>query len=258
MKPSSKFEDFIQLIEILRRECPWDREQTHQSIRDNLIEEAYEAAEAIDDENDEEMKIELGDLLLQVVFHSRLAEDREAFSINDVLYKISEKLIRRHPHVFGDRSAESGKEVAANWEEIKLGEGRTSILDGLPKHLPSLIRSYRMQQKAGNTGFDWPDSAGAFHKLEEEMEEFREAIGQDNKEQIREEFGDLLFSMINTGRLAGIQPEEALRFTMKKFERRFRYVEEALRASRMSIREATLEQMEELWNEAKHMEKRSD
>jgi len=165
MKPSPKFEDFVKLISILRKECPWDRKQTHQSIKENLIEEAYEAVEAIENEDYEDLSKELGDLLLHVVFHSKMASENDNFDIEDVIYRISDKLIRRHPHVFDNTEVEDDKEVAHNWETIKLSEGRDSILDGIPNHLPGLIKAQRMQEKAANVGFDWSEWELAWEKL---------------------------------------------------------------------------------------------
>ncbi|MEX0906199.1 MAG: nucleoside triphosphate pyrophosphohydrolase [Balneolaceae bacterium] len=252
MKPSNKFEDLVKLISILRIECPWDRKQTHHSIKDNLIEEAYEAVEAIDKEDYEELSKELGDLLLHVLFHSKMAAENRHFTIDDVIYRISEKLIRRHPHVFETTKAESGKEVAENWEAIKLKEGKMSILDGVPKHLPGLIKAQRMQEKAANVGFDWAEWQLAWEKLNEEIDEWREAVEDQNKEAQKEEFGDLLFSMVNVGRLLGLQAEDSLRNANRKFDYRFRYIEQKLAEKNRSIVDSDLEEMDKLWDEAKN------
>lgn len=251
MKPSRKFEDLVELISILRRECPWDRKQTHHSIKDNLIEEAYEAVEAIDNDDYEELSKELGDLLLHVLFQSRIASETNRFTIDDVIYRISEKLIRRHPHVFGDNTADNEKEVAENWESIKLKEGKASVLDGLPKHLPGLIRAYRMQEKASNVGFDWAEWKLAWEKLDEEISEWREAVEHQSKKEQQEEFGDLLFSLVNVGRLLHINAEDALRRANKKFSSRFRYIEDKLREKNSSIEKSNLQEMDKYWNEAK-------
>lgn len=251
MKPSDTFEDLVNLIATLRKECPWDRKQTHDSIKDNLIEEAYEAVEAIDEQNYEELSRELGDLLLHIVFQSKIASENNSFTIQDVIFKISEKLIRRHPHVFGEAVAESENVVAKNWESIKLSEGRESILDGVPKHLPALIKAQRMQEKASNVGFDWKEWQLAWKKLDEELEEWQESIqNQDIKDQ-QEEFGDVLFSIVNVGRLLGLRAEDALRGTNKKFNTRFRYIEDRLKEQEKPITESTLEEMDYYWNEAK-------
>lgn len=251
MKPSHKFEDFVELVSILRKECPWDRKQTHHSIKDNLIEEAYEVVEAIDEENDDELSKELGDLLLHVVFHSTMAAETESFTIEDVIYRISEKLIRRHPHVFADVEVEDEKRVAANWESIKLKEGKKSVLDGVPKHLPGLIRAQRMQEKAGNVGFDWAEWQLAWEKLNEEIDEWRDSVNFQTKEDQREEFGDLLFSLVNVGRLLDLNAEDSLRMANKKFNERFRYIEEKLAEQGKSVTDSNLEEMDKLWEEAK-------
>jgi MazG family protein len=251
MKPSSKFEDLVDLIAVLRKECPWDKKQTHHSIKDNLIEEAYEAVEAIENNDFGELRKELGDLLLHVVFQSKMATETETFTIDDVIYSISEKLIRRHPHVFAKGSAENDSEVAANWEAIKLKEGKSSILDGVPKHLPGLIRAQRMQEKASNVGFDWTEWELAWEKLNEEIDEWREAVKNQNIDEQKDEFGDLLFSLVNVGRLLGLHAEESIRGANKKFEYRFKYIEQELNKKGKSIVDSSLEEMDLLWDEAK-------
>lgn len=253
MNPSSKFEDLVELIGILRKECPWDRKQTHQSIKDNLIEEAYEAVEAIEEEDFSELRKELGDLLLHVIFQSRMATETGTFTIEDVIFSISEKLIRRHPHVFGEASADGEKEVASNWEAIKLKEGKKSVLEGVPRHLPGLIRAQRMQEKASNVGFDWTEWELAWTKLNEEIDEWREAVKNQSLPEQKDEFGDLLFSLVNVGRLLGLHAEESIRLANKKFETRFRYIEESLRKEGISIVDSSLEEMDKLWNEAKEL-----
>lgn len=251
MNPSNQFQDLVVLISKLRKECPWDRKQTHESIKDNLIEETYEVVEAIDRKNYDELKKELGDLLLHVLFHSRIAEEKSVFSIDEVILGLSEKLIRRHPHVFGDTVAESDARVAENWESIKLKEGKSSILDGIPGHLPALIRAKRMQEKAGNVGFDWTEWELAWEKLKEEIDEWRDAVGQQDHENRREEFGDLLFSLVNVGRLLHLEAEDSLRQANRKFEERFRYIEKQLNKKNRPIADSTLEEMDKLWDEAK-------
>jgi MazG family protein len=251
MKPSKEFDELVRLVSILRKKCPWDRKQTHESIKDNLIEEAYEVVEAIDQKNTDELKKELGDLLLHVLFHSRIAEEKKAFSIDDVIQGISEKLIRRHPHVFEDAAIDSDHQVAENWENIKLKEGKSSTLDGLPERLPALIRAQRMQEKAGNVGFDWAEWELAWEKLNEEIDEWREAVGQQDQDLRKNEFGDLLFSLVNVGRLLQLNAEDSLRQANRKFENRFRYIEEHLKAGNKDLASSTLEEMDELWDEAK-------
>lgn len=251
MKPSRKFEDLVELVSILRKECPWDRKQTHESIKDNLIEEAYEAIDALDEGDFDEFKKELGDLMLHVVFHSKMASETETFDIGDVIYVLMEKLIRRHPHVFGTTEVNGETEVAENWENIKLKEGKKSTLDGLPKQLPALIRAQRMQEKAANVGFDWPEWKQAWEKLEEEIQEFKETIEQNDPQKSADEFGDVLFSMVNVARYFDLVAEDSLRKTNSKFEYRFKYIEEALKKEGKLLKDATLEEMDVLWDEAK-------
>ncbi len=251
MKPSHSFDDLVELVAILRKECPWDAKQTHESIKDNLIEEAYEAIEAIDEQNFDEFKKELGDLLLHVLFHSNIASETEKFNIEDVIFQLMEKLIRRHPHVFGEQVVKGEDEVAQNWEEIKLKEGKKSTLDGLPNHLPALIRAQRMQEKAANVGFDWPDWHQAWDKIDEEFGEFKEVLEAGNHDEAQKEFGDMLFSIVNVSRYFDLNAEDALRMTNRKFETRFRYIEEELKKKNKSLKESTLEEMDVLWEEAK-------
>ncbi|MFU8811649.1 MAG: nucleoside triphosphate pyrophosphohydrolase [Balneolaceae bacterium] len=251
MKPSSSFDDFLKLIAILRKECPWDRKQTHHSIKDNLIEEAYEAVDAIDRGDFEDLSRELGDLLLHIVFQTRMAEENDAFTIEDVIYRISEKLIRRHPHVFDDVQVKNDTEVAQNWEQLKQKEGRDSILDGLPSHLPALIRGQRMQEKAANVGFDWAEWKLAWEKLDEELLEWKESIEKQSPQEMKDEFGDLLFSLVNVGRLLDIKAEDAMRGANRKFEERFRHIESRLAGQGRTLQDADLDEMDGYWNEAK-------
>ncbi|MEP0006489.1 MAG: nucleoside triphosphate pyrophosphohydrolase [Balneola sp.] len=251
MQPSKKFEDLIELVSILRKECPWDRKQTHHSIKDNLVEEAYEAIDALDNNDFDEFKKEIGDLLLHVVFHSNMASETDTFDIGDVIYTLMEKLIRRHPHVFGEEAVSGETQVAENWENIKLKEGKKSTLDGLPNHLPALIRAQRMQEKAANVGFDWPEWKLAWEKLDEELNEFKEALQENDVNASSEEFGDVLFSIVNVARYFNLVAEDSLRQTNKKFEKRFKFIESELKKSDKTLKEATLEEMDELWNQAK-------
>jgi XTP/dITP diphosphohydrolase len=250
-EPTQNFDDLVEIVQILRDQCPWDRKQTHQSIKDNLIEEAYEAVESIDNKDFDELEKELGDVLLHVVFHSRMAEQTDTFSIKDVIYSIQEKLIRRHPHVFGDAEADDEEQVAENWESIKIKEGKKSVLDGIPKQLPALIRAQRMQEKAANVGFDWPEFSQVWDKLEEELREFKEVLEEGDPQKSREEFGDLLFSLVNAGRFFDLNAEDSLRSTNKKFTRRFQYIEDQLDQENKTLSEATLEDMDKHWNQAK-------
>ena len=250
-EPTQNFDDLVEIVQILRDQCPWDRKQTHQSIKDNLNEEAYEAVESIDNKDFDELEKELGDVLLHVVFHSRMAEQTDTFSIKDVIYSIQEKLIRRHPHVFGDAEADDEEQVAENWESIKMKEGKKSVLDGIPKQLPALIRAQRMQEKAANVGFDWPEFSQVWDKLEEELREFKEVLEEGDPQKSREEFGDLLFSLVNAGRFFDLNAEDSQRSTNKKFTRRFQYIEDQLDQENKTLSEATLEDMDKHWNQAK-------
>jgi XTP/dITP diphosphohydrolase len=251
MQPSRNFEDLVELVSVLRKECPWDKKQTHYSIKDNLIEEAYEAIEALDDGNFDEFKKELGDLLLHVVFHSNIAKETNTFDIGDVTYTLMEKLIRRHPHVFGEQVVDGEEQVAENWENIKLKEGKKSTLEGLPANLPALIRAQRMQEKAANVGFDWPEWELAWEKLDEELQEFKDALEAKDVNASSEEFGDVLFSMVNVARYFNLVAEDSLRQTNKKFEQRFRFIESELKKQNKTVKEATLEEMDVLWEKAK-------
>lgn len=251
MHPSEKFEDLVTLVQILRKECPWDRKQTHQSIKDHLVEEVYEALEALENDDFEEFKKELGDLLLHVVFHSVMAKEQEHFSIDEVIYSLMEKLIRRHPHVFSNVQVQDEKNVSENWEMIKKKEGKKSTLDGLPKPMPALIRAQRMQEKAANVGFDWPEWEQAWEKVNEEIEEFRETLRSGHREEQSNEFGDVLFSLVNMGRIFGLQAEDSLRKTNRKFEQRFRYIEEQASKENRPLKELSLEEMDQHWEDAK-------
>lgn len=251
MQASEKFEDLVTLVQVLRKECPWDRKQTHESIKDNLVEEVYEALEALENNDFQEFKKELGDLLLHVVFHSVMANEKEHFSIEDVIYTLMEKLIRRHPHVFSNVKAEDEKKVSENWELIKKNEGKKSTLDGLPKPMPALIRAQRMQEKAANVGFDWPEWKQAWEKVNEEIEEFRQTLEKGHKEEQADEYGDILFSLVNMGRIFGLNAEDSLRQTNRKFEHRFRYIESQAAKENRPLKDLSLEEMDKHWEEAK-------
>jgi XTP/dITP diphosphohydrolase len=257
IKPTQSFEDLVRLIGILRKECPWDKKQTHESIKENLIEEAYEAVEAIENKDYEELSKELGDLLLHVIFQSTLATEHDAFNIDDVIFRIQEKLIRRHPHIFADVEANNEEKVSQNWEKLKMKEGKKSVLDGLPKHLPALIFASRMQEKVRNIGFDWPNEEGPWEKVHEELNELKEAISQKNQEHIREEYGDLLFSLVNLSRFVKVNAEDALRGSNQKFERRFRALEIRAKEQEKTLSDMSLEEMDVLWDEIKRLEKSS-
>ncbi len=260
----NKFTDFVGIVKRLRKECPWDREQTHDSIKSNTIEEAFEVVEAIDHKNYDELKKELGDLLLHVVFHSQIAEEQNNFTINDVIDSVQEKLIRRHPHVFGEVQVADSNEVKKNWEEIKLSEGRESVLDGVPKHLPALQRANRLQEKAAKVGFDWEKKEDVWKKVIEEIEEMHEiekirshnSNPSDQEElnlKLEKEIGDVFFAMVNYSRFLNINPEDALRRTNEKFINRFNYVQMKVKETGKSINESNLEEMDKFWNESKKL-----
>lgn len=246
-----KFEELYFIMKKLRKECPWDREQTHDSIKAATIEETYELIESIDEKNYQEMKAELGDLLLHILFHSVIAEEENNFNINEVIDTIKEKLIRRHPHVFGNVKVNGTEEVVKNWEEIKLSEGRNSILAGVPKNLPSLARAYRLQEKASKIGFDWNNKEDVWKKVIEEIQEMHKCVEENNFEKLEEEIGDVFFALTNYARFLGINPENALRKTNEKFINRFNYVENKIKESGKNITESNLEEMDKYWEESK-------
>lgn len=250
------FACFVEIVRILRTDCPWDREQTHESISHLLIEESYETLEAITNGNDAEFSKELGDLLLHVVMHSVMAEERAAFSFVDVVRKISEKLVHRHPHVFGNAAVESTTQVLQNWEAQKMKEGRTSILEGVPKHMPALLRAQRMQEKAANVGFDWDNKVDVWKKVDEEFAEFKHEMLTGNSAKQTEEYGDFLFALVNAARFQGIVAEEALQGTNSKFQSRFQYIEQQAKEQGKVLKEMTLAEMDVLWDEAKSNERK--
>jgi tetrapyrrole methylase family protein / MazG family protein len=250
--PSTAFDNLLAIVRRLRKDCPWDSQQTHASIRQNLIEEAYETVEAIDRNNLEELKYELGDLLLHILLHAVIAEEENAFTIDDIVFTISDKLIRRHPHVFGDVKVSGHEEVKINWEKIKLSEGRKSILDGIPSKMPSLVRAYRLQDKASKTGFDWNEREDCWNKVTEEINEFHDTVLNENPaDRQEEEFGDVLFSLVNYARLAKINPEDALRRSNEKFIYRFQKIESELERRGKDIHSVTLEEMDKIWDAVK-------
>lgn len=251
----NSIEEFKRLVEImhrLRKECPWDRKQTPQSLRQYILEEAHETVEAIDDSDWTELKKELGDLLLQIVFQAEIAREENRFSLEEIINHINEKLIRRHPHVFGDTRVKNAEQVKENWEQIKVKqENRKSLLEGVPRQLSALLRAQRLQDKAAQVGFDWEDVAGIFEKIEEELGELSDAIQDKNPEEMEDEMGDLLFSLVNLSRHQQINAEDALRRTINKFVSRFQYIENKLQMQNKSVDKSSLEEMDKLWEEAK-------
>jgi MazG family protein len=252
--PDREFSSLVRIMQILRKECPWDREQTHESLKDLMVEEVYEAIDAIDRKDFDDLRKELGDILLHVVFHAEMGSEHARFDIGDVIYGIQEKLIRRHPHVFADTKVSGTSEVLKNWEQIKKSENpRGSVLDGVPAHLPGLLRAQRMQEKAAGVGFDWPDWSGAWTKLEEEMAELKDVLDSGDQDRKADEFGDVLFSMVNVGRYFGLQSEDSLRLTNTKFQHRFSHIEKRASEMGLNLKDMTLEEMDALWDEAKLM-----
>jgi MazG family protein len=254
--PTADLVRFVSIVRRLRRECPWDRRQTHRSIRTHLIEEAYETVDALDRNDLDGLRHELGDILLHVVMHATMAEEAREFTLQDVVRDISAKLIRRHPHVFGTKRVRSVEEVKRNWERLKLDEGRTSVLEGIPRQLPALQRAIRVQQRASKVGFDWKSREQVWDKVREELEEFRRALKKGTPRRRQEEFGDVLFALVNYARFVKVHPEEALRRTIDTFTARFKYIEHALRAQGKDIHDVGLEEMDRLWNEAKRRKRR--
>ncbi|HZH60672.1 MAG TPA: nucleoside triphosphate pyrophosphohydrolase [Metabacillus sp.] len=257
-----QFSSFREIIAELRgpNGCPWDKEQTHQTLKKYLIEECYELLEAIDKDDIDHIIEELGDVLLQVVLHAQIGEDEGMFSIDEVIRGVAEKMVRRHPHVFGNHSVSDSNEVLANWEEIKRKEKGTredqSVLDAVASSLPALSRAYHLQKKAAKVGFDWPSVEGAWEKVKEELKEFEEEIAMNNDQQfIMKEFGDLLFAFVNVGRHYKIEPEEALSSTNVKFFNRFRYIEKMAHERLQELQNMSLEEMDYYWNEAKKLDK---
>jgi len=256
---TQRYADLASIVRQLRQDCPWDREQTHVSVKHLLIEEAYEVVEAIESGDPTELQQELGDVLLHVLFHSTIAEEAGQFTVKDVIDAEIDKLVRRHPHVFGDVETNDPDAVLANWERIKQQESDNgeaqealkSALEGVPAQLPSLLRAFRMQEKAAGVGFDFPDAATTWAKVEEELAEFREADASDDAEARAQEFGDLLFALVNYARQVGINPENALRGTNARFQERFQYIEAQLHANDQSWDDVSLDEADALWDEAK-------
>lgn len=245
----------VDIVKILRKECPWDREQTHESLKVCLIEEAYEVIEAIDKKDDDNLREELGDVMLQVVFHGSLAEEREGFSLKDICNEECEKMIRRHPHVFSDESLKTVDKVLEKWENVKWNEHKYSSyseeLAGVPQSLPALMRSAKVQKKAAKVGFDWDDAAGAVEKLHEEINEFIVAHESGSYDDAFEEMGDLLFTIVNVSRFLKIDPEQALTKSTEKFINRFTRMEELALSKGLKLDDMTLEEMDVLWDEVK-------
>ncbi len=239
----------------LRKGCPWDKKQTLESLRHLTLEETYELSDAILDKNLDEIREELGDLMMHLVFYAKIGEEKKAFDIRDVLEGISDKLVYRHPHIYGDVKVAGADEVADNWEKLKLKEGKKSVLPGVPKSLPPLLKAYRMQEKVKGVGFEWKERAQVWGKVEEEMNELKTEVEQQtSKDKIEEEFGDLFFALVNYARYVGINPDDALERTNRKFIRRFQYIETQSAKEGYNLTDMTLEEMDAYWNRAKKME----
>lgn len=250
------FDRLLTVMDELREKCPWDRKQTFESLRQNTIEETYELASALLQNDMNEISKELGDVLLHVVFYAKIGSEQGSFDIADVCNKICDKLIFRHPHVYGEQAAKNAEDVCKLWEQVKLKEkdGNKTVLGGLPEALPALVKAYRMQDKVANVGFDWEKREDVWAKVKEEIDEFEAEVANMDEEKATEEFGDLLFAMINAARLYKIRPDNALEKTNIKFRRRFDYIEQKAKEKGLSLKEMTLNEMESLWQEAKKME----
>jgi tetrapyrrole methylase family protein/MazG family protein len=251
----NNFQKLLDIMSALRSEngCPWDREQTRESLKPFLVEETYEVLEALDEGEPENIKEELGDLLFQIIFHCQLAKEKGEFDMGDVIKKISEKMIARHPHVFGEERFETSEEVLKQWEERKREEGkpRESILEGIPKTLPALVRAQRIQARAARVGFDWEKAEDVLEKLDEEIREFKTVLENKDPEGIEDELGDIFFSLVNISRFVGVNPEDALRKTISKFISRFRYIEMKAADAGKGLSDMTLQELDVLWEESK-------
>ena len=247
------FGEFLDVLDTLRVKCPWDAKQTNESLRPNTVEEVYELADALIAEDQPNIRKELGDVLLHVAFYSKIGEEKGEFDIADVCNSLVEKLKFRHPHIYGDVHVNNAEEVSQNWEQIKLKEkkGNKTVLGGVPSALPALIKANRIQEKVQNVGFDWEEAHQVWGKVKEEISEVEAEITNGNKEDLEGEFGDLLFSVVNAARLYGVNPENALEKTNKKFIKRFNYIESKAKEAGKNLKDMTLAEMDELWNEAK-------
>lgn len=245
------FNRLLDIMDDLREKCPWDKKQTFETLRHLTIEETYELGDAILENDLNEIKKELGDLLLHIVFYAKIGSEKKAFDIADVAHGICDKLVERHPHIYGDVEVADEEEVKQNWEKLKLKEGKTSVLEGLPKSLPAMVKANRIQDKVAGVGFDWEQPEQLFEKLKEELAELQHEVNQNNPEKIEAEFGDVLFSMINYARFLKVDPESALERTNKKFIKRFQYLEDKAKAVNKPLKEMTLAEMDVFWEEAK-------
>ena len=247
------FERLLTIMDELREQCPWDKKQTMESLRHLTIEEVYELGDAILDNDLDEVKKELGDVLLHIVFYSKIGSETKDFDIADVCHSICDKLVDRHPHIYGDVEVKDEEEVKRNWEQLKLKEGKKSVLEGVPKSLPSMVKANRIQDKVAGVGFDWEKPEQVFEKVEEELAELKEEIAAGDTDRIESEFGDVFFSMVNYARFLKVNPENALERTNKKFIKRFQYLEEKSAALQKHLKDMTLSEMDVFWEEAKKL-----
>ena len=245
------FERLLNIMDELREKCPWDQNQTIQSLRHLTIEETYELSDAIINNNRKEIAKELGDVLLHIVFYAKIGSETQEFDITSVINNLCEKLISRHPHIYGDAIVANEQEVKENWEKLKLKEGNKSVLGGVPVSLPAMIKSMRIQEKARGVGFDWDNEQQVWEKVQEEIKEFEAEVKENNEEKMEDEFGDVLFSLINFARFKGISPEDALEKTNRKFIKRFQYLENAAKDRGLVLSDMSLAEMDVFWNEAK-------
>jgi XTP/dITP diphosphohydrolase len=245
------FEKLIQIMDDLREKCPWDRKQTIQSLRQMTLEESYELADAITESDWKSIKEELGDLLLHILFYSKIASEQNQFTVEEVINGISKKLVDRHPHIYGDVKVHDEEDVKRNWEKLKIREGKRSVLSGVPKTLPALVKAMRLQEKAKQVGFEWENRDQVWEKVKEEENELDQAIAENDQEKIEEEFGDLVFSLVNFARFLNVDAENALEITNKKFIKRFSQMEEKAMASGKNLNEMTLQEMDSIWNQIK-------
>ena len=248
------FERLLDIMDELREKCPWDRKQTFETLRHLTIEETYELGDAILENDLEEIKKELGDLLLHIVFYSKIGSEKKAFDIADVANQIADKLIHRHPHIYGETDVEDADQVVKNWEDIRLKEGKKSVLEGVPNSLPALVKAYRIQEKVSGVGFDWDQKEAVLEKVKEELDELRTEIDAGDSKKMEAELGDVMFSLVNYARFLKVNPENALERTNKKFIKRFNYIEEKAKKSQRKVSELSIEEMEFLWEEAKKTE----
>ncbi len=255
MEKTATFDRLLLIMDDLREKCPWDRKQTIQTLRQLTIEETYELADAITEEDWKGIKEELGDIMLHMVFYAKIASEKQLFDINDVINGVCDKLIARHPHIYGDVTVADEEEVKQNWEKLKLKEGKKSVLGGVPKALPALVKAMRIQEKAKQTGFEWETNEQVFDKIQEELKELEDAVKSGNQDHTEDEFGDVMFSLVNYSRFLKIDAENALERTNRKFQRRFQQMEELALSQGRRLNDMSLTEMDTLWNQVKLLEK---